>query len=253
MTREEIERKCDIVSEALNNYRNKGQLTQCPVCKGVIHIHSGVPYGSDVHTSCQCGFCNFKGIGYENFFKQINNYFAFNSRRGIKKLTDDEVKFIKEELKRLEIPEDKVSIDVSGETPTCYNYDIDIVRIGSNVFPDINGLTIVEKMPVACVLAHEYYGHAQRRQQYIDEENGKTDKMPRWEDEAIASRDAARYTPNLTDKERWMLLTDSNDRCAIEGKRSILSKNESDWLYDSSTEFPFENKALNKMKGIFNV
>lgn len=63
MTREEKERRCDIVTEALTNYRNKGQLTRCPVCKGVIHIHSGVPYGSDLNTSCQCGFCNFKGIG----------------------------------------------------------------------------------------------------------------------------------------------------------------------------------------------
>ena len=130
--------------------------------------------------------------------------FPFGMRQPLRNLTDEEVQIIKQEIKRIEADETVFIIDTMKPRKTLYDEVSDKVYVGSNVFPDLeNPSNMTDKLSVACVLAHEYYGHRSMRDEYL-EENEDTSMTPL--DEFKASFLAYKNAPNLTDEEREMLL-----------------------------------------------
>ena len=130
--------------------------------------------------------------------------FAMGLRTGKRKITNEEKEFILKEIGRINADRNKFYIDETGLHTTKYSQDDDIIIVGSNVFPDLeNPSNMTDKLSVACVLAHEYYGHRSMRDEYLKEEVDTTNTAL---DEFKASFLAYKDTPNLTDKEREMLL-----------------------------------------------
>ena len=119
-------------------------------------------------------------------------------------LTDEEIEFVKKEIRRIEADE---SVFVFNDPyhltdSTCYNFEVDKVFVTKNVFPDtIYGSSHPrDTMSVGAVLAHEYYGHRPNRQEYLsDWEKGHDfHTTPICEDECRASLIAAQTAPGLT-------------------------------------------------------
>ena len=130
--------------------------------------------------------------------------FPFGMRQPLRNLTSEEVQIIKKEIKRIEADESVFVIDTEKPRKTLYDELSDKVYVGSNVFPDLeNPLNMTDKLTVACVLAHEYYGHRSMRDEYLKEEVDTTNSSL---DEFKASFFAYKNTPNLTEDEREMLL-----------------------------------------------
>lgn len=105
-------------------------------------------------------------------------------------LTDEEIYFVKREIKRIEADESVfVFNDAEHLSKTCYNYIDDIVYVGRNVFPDTKYGTLHPRdlMSVRAVLAHEYYGHRSYRQEYLEDMRNNTHTVPEWQDECRAS------------------------------------------------------------------
>ena len=130
--------------------------------------------------------------------------FPFGMRQPLRNLTDAEIQIIKKEIKRIEADESVFVIDTKKPRKTLYDEVSDKVYVGSNVFPDLeNPSDMTDKLSVACVLAHEYYGHRSMRDEYLKEdENTPMTSL----DEFKASFLAYKNTPNLTDEESEMLL-----------------------------------------------
>ena len=134
--------------------------------------------------------------------KQHN--FSMGLRRASRSISDEEVEFIYQEINRINANLSVFSIDKTGRAKTAYREVSDTIVVGSNVFPDLeNPSNMTDKLSVACVLAHEYYGHRSLRDEYLKEETDTTNTAL---DEFKASFLAYKNTPNLTDEEREMLL-----------------------------------------------
>lgn len=130
--------------------------------------------------------------------------FSMGLRRATKSISDEEVDIIYKEIKRINADPSVFSIDRTGRAKTAYREVSDIIVVGSNVFPDLDNPTnMTDKLSVACVLAHEYYGHRSMRDEYLKEEVDTTNSSL---DEFKASFIAYKNTPNLTEEEREMLL-----------------------------------------------
>ena len=161
-----------------------------------------------------------KGGIYLDFRKIENQKPMSNGMRNMEKtpLTDDEIKFVKEHIHRIKADETKfVFNDPAHITKsTCYNYVEDIIYVTKNVLPDTRFGTIHPRdiMSVACVLAHEYYGHRIYRNEYIEDQKKGQPFLttPAWQDECRASLTAAKNTPNLTDAERRDLVMEAIHR-----------------------------------------
>lgn len=130
--------------------------------------------------------------------------FSMGLRRATKSLSDEEVEIIYKEIKRIKADPSVFSIDKTGRAKTAYREVSDRIVVGSNVFPDLeNPSNMTDKLSVACVLAHEYYGHRSMREEYLKEDVDTTNTAL---DEFKASFLAYKNAPNLTDEEREMLL-----------------------------------------------
>ena len=122
----------------------------------------------------------------------------------MRNLTDEEVQVIKREIKRIEADQSVFVIDTEKPRKTLYDEISDKVYVGSNVFPDLdNPSNMTDKLSVACVLAHEYYGHRSMRDEYLKEDED-TSMTPL--DEFKASFLAYKNAPNLSVEEKEMLL-----------------------------------------------
>ena len=130
-------------------------------------------------------------------------------------LTDEEIEFVKKEIRRIEADE---SLFVFNDEryiteSTCYSITDDIVYVTRNVFPDTKGYSTHprDRMSVAAVLAHEYYGHRTYKEEYQEDYNRGDGNIttPIWQDECRASLTAAKITPNLEDIERSWLVDDA--------------------------------------------
>lgn len=130
-------------------------------------------------------------------------------------LTEDEILFVKSEIKRIQADE---SVFVFNDPDhmldsTCYNFEEDLVYVTRNVFPDVKYASAHPRdtMSVGAVLAHEYYGHRPNRQEYLsDWEKGKDfHTTPIWQDECRASLTAAQISPGLTEIDRRDLVLDA--------------------------------------------
>lgn len=127
-------------------------------------------------------------------------------------LTEQEIKEVKEEIRRIGADESIfIFNDEEHLGDTCYNFTVDKVYVGRNVFPDAKyGSTHPrDNLSVAAVLAHEYYGHRSYREEYLNDLEKGTNSILRWEDECRASITAAKITPNLTQMERAELIRDA--------------------------------------------
>ena len=144
----------------------------------------------------------------------LDRNFAMNLRTGKRKITEEEKIFILKEIDRIEADSNAFVFDETGGDRTHYSQKRDKIIIGSNVFPDaIYSNSIIDKLSVACVLAHEYYGHRAMRDIYLNEKVVSAETPL---DEFNASFRAFKNTPNLTIEEREMLLVHAMS-IAIEG------------------------------------
>jgi len=166
-------------------------------------------------------------------------------------LTDDEIQFVLKEIERIEADPDIFIFNDPGHlsASTCYNFAEDRIYVSRNVFPDEKYSTTHprDKLSVAAVLAHEYYGHRPFRDEYLYDEKMGEDYFttPRWRDEFRASSSAAEFAPNLTDRERADLINDALSRAAEKGIVIELGDNLKRILYGHShhekpVSFPFE-------------
>ena len=134
----------------------------------------------------------------------LDRNYAMGLRTGKRKITEEEKAFIIKEINRINASEESFYIDEDGNQNTHYSQKTDLVVVGSNVFPDLeNPSNMTDKLSVACVLAHEYYGHRAMREEYLNEDEDTTNTAI---DEFKASFLAYKNTPNLTNEEREMLL-----------------------------------------------
>ena len=140
-----------------------------------------------------------------------------NGMRNMEKtpLNDNEIELIKEQIRRINADETKFIFNDPDHiaTSTCYNYAEDVIYITKNILPDERFGTTHPRdiMSIACVLAHEYYGHRTYRNEYIaDQKAGQPyGTTPAWQDECHASLTAAKNTPNLTQTERRDLIMEA--------------------------------------------
>ena len=130
-------------------------------------------------------------------------------------LTDEEIMFVKKEIKRIEADENIFIFNDPEhmKESTCYNFEEDRVYVTRNVFPDEKYASTHPRdtMSVGAVLAHEYYGHRTYREEYLEDlKNGEEyHTTPLWQDECRASLTAAHDAPGLTDIDRRDLVLDA--------------------------------------------
>ena len=132
-------------------------------------------------------------------------------------LTEKEIEFIKKEIARIGADESVFVINdpehINGST--CYNFIEDKIYVTRNVLPDMRYASSHprDRLSVAAVLAHEYYGHRPYRQEYLNDlKNPESSTTPEWQDECRASINAAKSTPGLRRIERSNLIMDATFR-----------------------------------------
>jgi len=164
---------------------------------------------------------NDKNCGKEMFkldFRKIDGQKSMsNGMRNMEKipLDDDEIELVKKQIQRINADETKFVFNDPDHitNSTCYNYAEDVVYVTKNILPDkrFGSTHPRDIMSIACVLAHEYYGHRTYRNEYIaDKKAGQPYKTtPAWQDECRASLTAAKNTPNLTEAERRDLVMEA--------------------------------------------
>lgn len=117
-------------------------------------------------------------------------------------LTVTEIKNLKADAESIGVPLELLSFNTGSRTG--YSDRSGIIHVRGDVLPDLNSTYARDRLSSRAVLAHEYYGHYMTR---------GTDLIPGdWRDEFRASYRAAKYTPNLTDEERQLLIQDAMDR-----------------------------------------
>lgn len=122
-------------------------------------------------------------------------------------LTNEEIKRLKEEAESIEVPTDVLRFNFGSKTGFS-DYDHKI-HIKGDILPDEYSTIARDRMSSRAVLAHEYYGHLKSYPSMFE--------IGSWEDEYNASRNAAINTPNLSDKERALLMIDAYDRAKEAG------------------------------------
>ena len=137
-------------------------------------------------------------------------------------LSEDDKKFVYSEAEAIGIPKD-IIVFREGHV-TGYVDSRDKIYISSSVFPSNDGsLHNRDNLSVRAVLAHEYYGHRKYRNTRL--------KQGSWQDEFRASYSAAINTPNLSDKDRQMLMRDALDRASEAGVKINITKTIRRFLY----------------------
>lgn len=166
--------------------------------------------------NCKRKVTNYYSICYTGFDKNMS--LGLRSSIG-KTLSDSDINAIKKEALSIDIDISKLVFNDKVHLRTCYMAEEDKVYVGSDIFPDLKSMSTnpIDLLSIRAVLAHEYYGHRPRRQQYLNEEAGLTVKMPYWEDEYRANYDAAKNTPNLNQMDRYRLIQSAIRRCEEAG------------------------------------
>lgn len=130
-------------------------------------------------------------------------------------LSEDEIEYVKKEIERIKADE-SVFIFNNEEhlkNSTCYNFETDKIYVTRNVFPDEKYASAHPRdtMSVRAVLAHEYYGQRQYRNEYLaDWEKGMDyHTTPIWKDECRASLTVAHDSPGLTEIDKRDLVLDA--------------------------------------------
>ena len=122
-------------------------------------------------------------------------------------LTDDEIEFLKGEIRAIDADENVFRFN-QGRT-TGYHDDKDVITVRASVFPDEDSTHPRDIMSARAVLAHEYYGHRAYR--------GTNAEKDSWHDEFRASYMAAQNAPNLSKEDRMYLMRDALERAREAG------------------------------------
>ncbi|MBQ3837071.1 MAG: minor capsid protein [Treponema sp.] len=148
---------------------------------------------------------------------------ANGQRRSVfEPLSDSDKKFIYSEAEAIGIPKD-IIVFREGHV-TGYLDSRDKIYISSSVFPSGDGsLHNRDNLSVRAVLAHEYYGHRRYRNTPL--------KQGSWQDEFRASYSAAINAPNLSAKDRQMLMRDALDRASEVGVKIKITETIRRFLY----------------------
>lgn len=163
-------------------------------------------------------------------------------------LTDEEIEFVKAEIKRIQADETLFVFNDPEhiKTSTCYGIQEDKIYVTRNVFPDEKyGSTHPrDLMSVGAVLAHEYYGHRAYRDEYLSdiEQAKEVPTTPYWQDECRASIRAARMTPNLTERDVSNLIMDAIYRAKEAGHVIELD----DFMKEALYGYPASEKNISR-------
>lgn len=122
-------------------------------------------------------------------------------------LTEKEIDSIKADALTILIPISILRFNAGSRTG--FNDDLMAINIRGDILPDLDSTIARDRMSQRAVMAHEYYGHCKNHPSEYD--------IGDWRDEFRASYDAAVNTPNLSDKERAMLMIDAYDRASEAG------------------------------------
>lgn len=145
----------------------------------------------------------------------MNKYMSNGWRTpGTKILTDDEINMIKFEIHAIGADLSVFVFNDENHINTCYNDKEDKIYIRGDILPDTRYASNITRdlMSVRAVLAHEYYGHRPHREEYLRDAKIGMKTIPTWEDEYRASYEVAKYSPNLSDLDRYHLIQDAIDR-----------------------------------------
>lgn len=149
-------------------------------------------------------FTNQKDSGIMNKRNMANGY----RRSYLNSLNDEEKEHLISEINIIEA--DISDFEFGDKLKTAYSDDLDLIIIGSDVFPSNDGsLHPRDLMSERAVLAHEYYGHKAHK--------GTSLKPGSWNDEFRASYMAAKNCPNLSDEDRRYLILDALERAREKG------------------------------------
>lgn len=166
---------------------------------------------------------------------------------GFAPLTEEEIETIKRSIRRIKADESKFIFNHEKHySRTCYNPMKDVVYVGRNVFPDINSNSIHPRdlMSVACVLAHEYYGHRAFREEYLNDIEEYCVTTPISEDECRASITAAKTCPGLSREERSHLIQEAHMRAKEFGIPLENDNFMKEVLYGYSNEYSYESEKI---------
>ncbi len=171
-------------------------------------------------------------------------------------LTDEEIEFVKSEIKKIEADETKFVFNDANYVAksTCYNYVEDVIYVTRNVFPETKYGSIHPRdiMSVAAVLAHEYYGHRVYRDEYLADamKGNGYHTTPIWEDECRASITAAKTAPNLTQMDRANLIQDAVYRAQEYGHWIVMDAYMREVVYGYSEQSDPEKKIVGNISPI---
>lgn len=138
----------------------------------------------------------------------VRNMANGHRRSHLKELSDKEKSHLISEIAI--IGADTSDFEFGDKLKTAYSDDLDLIIIGSDVFPSNDGsLHPRDLMSERAVLAHEYYGHKAHK--------GTSLKEGSWNDEFRASYMAAKNCPNLSAEDRRYLILDALERAREKG------------------------------------
>ena len=174
---------------------------------------------SQVRQAKQFGVQGEIEAAYDILIREMAN----GQRRSVfEPLSDSDKKFIYSEAEAIGIPKD-IIVFREGHV-TGYLDSRDKIYISSSVFPSGDGsLHNRDNLSVRAVLAHEYYGHRRYRNTPL--------KQGSWQDEFRASYSAAINAPNLSAKDRQMLMRDALDRASEVGVKIKITETIRRFLY----------------------
>lgn len=129
-------------------------------------------------------------------------------------LNDEEIEEIKKEILAIGADIDRFDFNSEKALGTSYDDVEDMIHVKGNVLPDYSGYSSHPRdlLSVRAVLAHEYYGRRPHREEYLNDRNTGTETTPRWKDEFRASIEASQNTPNLDERDKFLLVQDAVQR-----------------------------------------
>lgn len=137
------------------------------------------------------------------------------------KLTEAEIDSVLKDAETLGIPKNLLRFNQGDQT--SFNEKDGVISIRGDVLPDLQSHLLRDNLSQRAVLAHEYYGHYMSHPSKF--------RIGDWRDEFMASYKAAINAPNLTDKERRMLMLDAFDRAKEAGVTVKYNKKARELIY----------------------
>lgn len=136
-------------------------------------------------------------------------------------LTQDEIEKVYEDADSLEIPRNILRFNEGDQT--SFDDETGLIFIRGDILPDPYSILLRDNLSQKAVLAHEYYGHYMSHPSHF--------RIGDWRDEFMASYNAAVNAPNLSEKDRRMLMLDAYDRAKEAGVTVTYNKKARELIY----------------------